>query len=201
MNPLLIYFLLTYTILLKLLTSNMKCKYALSENSTRTYGLRKAHSSHIVIMPYYLLVLNSLRSYIQKPFQKVQIILPNINSLSLYYLFCNCAPMFNMQDASLELQLAVYLFWVSEPSAKIYVSVHEQKHHGLFVDLCFLGRYVRWKLANCNCTLECLVKLFWILDVWESGLDGWPDQTLYMLMPEESKQYTDLFQTIRGKSA
>lgn len=59
---------------------------------------------------------------------------------------------------------------------------------------------MRWKLENCNCTLECLVKLLWIPDVWESSLDGWPDQTFCMLMPGEPKQFADPFQTIVGGS-
>lgn len=64
MNLPLINFLLTYTILLKLLTWNLKCKDVLNENSTRTYGFRKVHYTPIAVMPYHLLVLNLLCSYI-----------------------------------------------------------------------------------------------------------------------------------------
>lgn len=63
-NPLLIYFLLTYTIFLKLLTWNMKYKDVLSENSTRTYGFRKVYYNPFAVMPYCVLILNSLCSYI-----------------------------------------------------------------------------------------------------------------------------------------
>lgn len=49
----------------------------------------------------------------------------------------------------------------------------------------FLGSYVKWKLANCSCTLECLVKLFWTLNVWEGGWDDCPEQILHILVKRE----------------
>ena len=137
------------------------------------------------------------------PFQKGSNCNPKYESVfSLLFKLCNCSPMPNMKDASFSTVASSITIpgFLRHPPRSICVSVHGQTYYGPCVDLCFLGRYVRWKLANCNCTLECLVKLLWIPDVWESSLDGWPDQTFCMLMPGEPKQFADPFQTIARKA-
>ena len=87
MNPRLIYFLLTYTILLRLLTWNVKCKDVLYENSTRAYALEKFFGI-IPLLLYYLAtywfwIHSALTS--KYTFKKVPTLIPNMNPFFLYH--------------------------------------------------------------------------------------------------------------------
>lgn len=121
MNPPLIHFLLTYTILLKLLTWHLKCRYVLRENSTRTYGFRKVHYTPIAIRPYHLLVLNSLCSYLQKPFQTESNCNPKSKCFSLLFTLQLCTNAKYERCFIQPCHQQCTHSWVSETSAKIYL--------------------------------------------------------------------------------